>query len=426
MRGMSVETVETAPDHATTPARWSIGLRVAFRLISLYLIVYLALNVAYRFPAGRIVSGLYMARWREFWLWATVHIFQVTGPEATYVPTPSGDTTLHYVQQAMFVGIALIGTLVWSMLDRRRIEYRELHAWVRLLVRYALALILFSYGFSKIFPQQFTPLSFARLMEPYGEFSPMGALWAFMSASRPYAAFSGAIEVIAGALLLFRRTTTLGAMVAAAAMTNVVALNFSYDVPVKIYSTNILLMAVFLLLPDVRRLADVLVFNRSTAPGDLGGARFEHPWARIAANIVWVVFIGYSLEQQVASNISEYRALYMNPNRPAMLGLYQVEDDHHNWRAVALDDPRALPATMNRTPMTVRTKDGAVLRFATAWKENQLTLNRADVWTWSSPDSDHAVLERGGETIRLRKVDTTKLPLLSRGFHWINETSFNY
>ena len=41
-------------------------------------------------------------------------------------------------------------------------------------------------------------------------------------------------------------------MVAAAAMTNVVALNFCDDVPVKLYSTNILLMAVFLLVPGAQ------------------------------------------------------------------------------------------------------------------------------------------------------------------------------
>lgn len=421
---MRAPAVTTASEHATT--HWSIGLRIVCRFISLYWIVYLALNVAYRFPAGRIVSTLYMARWREFWLWATVQVFGVTGPQATYVPTPSGDTTLQYVQQAMFLMIALVGTVLWSIFDRRRTEYRELHAWVRLLVRYALALILFSYGFSKLFPQQFVPLSFARLMEPYGEFSPMGALWSFMAASRPYAVISGAVEVAAGALLLFRRTTTLGALVATGAMANVVALNYCYDVPVKLYSTNILLMAMFLLVPDVRRLADVMVFNRPAAPADLGGAQFTHPWARIAATIVWLAFVGYSLEQQVASNIAEYRALYMNPDRPPVLGLYQVEGDDQNWRAVALDDPRMLSATINRTPMTVRTRDGAVLHFATAWKGNQLTLNKTDVWTWSTPDSDHVVLERNGETVRLRKVDTTQLRLLSRGFHWINETSFNY
>lgn len=47
-------------------------------------------------------------------------------------------------------------------------------------------------------------------------------------------------------------------------MTNVVALNFFYDVPVKLYSSHLLLMAVFLLLPDVQRLLGGLLFNRPT------------------------------------------------------------------------------------------------------------------------------------------------------------------
>jgi len=81
---------------------------------------------------------------------------------------------------------------------------------------------------------------------------------------------------------------------------------------------------------------------------------------------------------------------------------------------------------MNGASMTVRTKDDIVYRFVTTWKTHQLILNGRDAWTWSQPDSDHVVLEMGSDTIRLRKVDTANLPLLSRGFHWINETAFNY
>ena len=41
MRGIAVEN---APNHAINPAHWSIGLRIVFRSISLYWIVYLALK----------------------------------------------------------------------------------------------------------------------------------------------------------------------------------------------------------------------------------------------------------------------------------------------------------------------------------------------------------------------------------------------
>ena len=49
-------------------------------------------------------------------------------------------------------------------------------------------------------------------------------------------------------------------------MTNVVALNLCYDVPVKMYSASILLMATFLLAPDMGRLLNVLLLNRPTVP----------------------------------------------------------------------------------------------------------------------------------------------------------------
>ena len=73
-----------------------------------------------------------------------------------------------------------------------------------------LSVTLFGYGFAKVFPQQFGPPGPFKLIEPYGEFSPMGVLWSFMGASIPYVIFSGACEVAGGALVLFRRTTLLG------------------------------------------------------------------------------------------------------------------------------------------------------------------------------------------------------------------------
>jgi hypothetical protein len=49
-------------------------------------------------------------------------------------------------------------------------------------------------------------------------------------------------------------------------LSNVVALNFSYDVPVKLFSSHLLGMALFLLIPDARRLVNVFFLNRPTQP----------------------------------------------------------------------------------------------------------------------------------------------------------------
>ena len=91
-----------------------------------------------------------------------------------------------------------------------------------------------------------------------------------MGHSAGYTIFTGVIEVLGGALLLFRRTTTLGALIVTGAMVQVAALNYAYDVPVKQYSAVLVLMALFIAAPDLRRVADVLVLNRATSPVDLG------------------------------------------------------------------------------------------------------------------------------------------------------------
>jgi hypothetical protein len=121
----------------------------------------------------------------------------------------------------------------------------------------------------------------------------MGALWSFMSASIPYIVFAGLCEITPAVLLLFRRTTILGTLTAFGVLLNVVMLNVCYDVPVKLYSTNLLLMAIFLATPDVRRLTRVLLLDRRADPSSLPQIHFEMRWARMAATAFQIAFVGY-------------------------------------------------------------------------------------------------------------------------------------
>ncbi len=105
-----------------------------------------------------------------------------------------------------------------------------------------------------------------QLTRTYGDSSPMGLLWTFMAASSMYTFFGGLLEMIPSFPLLFRRTTTIGAAMAAAVMSNVFLMNMCYDVPVKQFSFHLLLMAIILLLPEVPRFADAFLWNRKTEP----------------------------------------------------------------------------------------------------------------------------------------------------------------
>jgi hypothetical protein len=425
MADVAVQPLVEAP---AATGSWGFAHRILFRFVCCYWLLYALpeggrISILYNIPGAQFVAQPYVKMWRAVVPWVAVHVFHVSGRAATYFPTGSGDTTLQYIHNLLYLVVALLATAIWSILDRRRTEYRTLHAWLRLLVRYTLAFTLFGYGFAKVFPLQFRQPGFARLIEPYGEFSPMGALWWFMGASIPYIIFSGAAEVLGGVLLLFRRTTSLGAMVSFAVMANVVALNFCYDVPVKLYSTNILLMAVFLAVPDLRRLIDVLVLNRAAVPADLTAPRFERRWMRIAANVFCVLFVGYALVMHLMDGWQGYRRTFVHPPRPPLYGLYDAESGAPaKWRKVAVEFQNGF---------TVRMTDDTTQFFQTDYDvpKSTITVNKRETLGWTRPDADHVVLSGtlGGSavTIRLRRIDSGKFLLLSRGFHWINETPLN-
>ena len=80
-----------------------------------------------------------------------IQLFHVSAEAATYRQTGSGDTTLQYVSVFLSFVAALCGTAIWSMLDQRREQYVILHSWLRLIIRYFLALMLIGYGNSKVF-----------------------------------------------------------------------------------------------------------------------------------------------------------------------------------------------------------------------------------------------------------------------------------
>ena len=151
--------------------------------------------------------------------------------------------------------IAVIATAVWSYVDRKRESYATLAKWFRVFLRFALAGQLISYGLVKAVPLQMPYPYLGKLVEPFGDFSPMGVLWSSIGASPAYETFAGCAELMGGLLLIFPRTTMLGALISLADMIQVFMLNMTYDVPVKLLSFHLILLSLFLLAPDLRRLA---------------------------------------------------------------------------------------------------------------------------------------------------------------------------
>jgi uncharacterized membrane protein YphA (DoxX/SURF4 family) len=247
---------------------WHPATRILFRIS----FCYFALYAAYGFSILLMYMTYQEGKPPFFVLEAGLHgIVPWVGRHLLGIHQPidfdaRGDSLFAWVENFCFVATALIGALVWSLLDSRRADYSRLHAWLSLFLRLTLAAIMFMYGFDKVFPLQFHSITRMDLVQPLGDLNHYNLMWRFMASSKVYTIFSGSLEVLGGILLLIPPLSNLGAILCALVLSNVFALNISYNVNVKLFSFNLLLMAIFLAAPEIPRLARLLVLNRPVSP----------------------------------------------------------------------------------------------------------------------------------------------------------------
>ncbi len=314
---------------------WSLAHRVTFRIAFSFIVLAL-----FPFPFGSgspLQTTFYQRMWFAVASWLSAHILHVppTPMPSRPVTYTLADNTNGFVELLCFVVLAAAAAIVWTLLDQKREHYRTMHEWLRIYVRYALAFAMLGYGFDKVFALQFNwslpgP---GRLAEPLGNYSPMALMWTFMGYSKPYTIFAGIGEVVGGFLLFFRRTTTLGALLICGVMANVVALDFSYDVGVRIEASLILALAIFLLVPELRRLINFFVLNRPTPAADLNGP-IPVNRTRMVLHAAVVVFAVY---WSAGPSLEGPRERGQRPKSP-LYGLYQVEGFTQNGKQVDQSD----------------------------------------------------------------------------------------
>jgi uncharacterized membrane protein YphA (DoxX/SURF4 family) len=438
----AVPTAAAAPPEGSEGSEWSALRLLGFRLVLVYLLVYNLPVAASWIPA---TSGL-IARYRELWQvavpWVGRHLFHLDHPIAT-APNGSGDRTFDYLQVLCIAALAALAALAWTALDRRRRQPRALSEGLRIYLRFTLAWVLLSQGIGKLTGATFPFPAIDRLQERLGDSSPLTLFSTFMGYSPLYAGFVGAGEALGGLLLLFRRTTTLGALLAVAAAAHAAALDFSYDVPEKLLSLHLLAMAAWLLAPDARRLADGLLLERPTRPPDLAPPWSGRAgrWTALGRLTLKTLLVSYALVAIAWHDLDRRRELMRAP-RPPLYGVWEVEELVRNGRAEPRwnGDPARWRRLIVRSPesLAVHLASGARQSFVTAYGQQQVTLSSAasagqptqrGTLGTSRPDADHLVLQgtMSGEalTVKLRRIDESRVLLLTRGFHLITDVASN-
>ena len=181
----------------------------------------------------------------------------IFGLDSPFVGKIHSDSQGMYVICATSVFVSCVVGLLWTVLVKRTISEKQRYLFVTF-VRYYLALSLFKYGFDKILLNQFPNPEANLLYTSFGNLTPDIMYWSTMGVSREYSVFSGFMELIPAALLLFRRTSVAGGLIAFFVLLNVVVINFGFDVTVKLYSMFLLMLAMIVLFSEYRKILALL------------------------------------------------------------------------------------------------------------------------------------------------------------------------
>ncbi len=213
-----------------------------------------------------------------FFHWLDKHIYHTGYDPKLHVSLPVDNHygVVYYI--TIFFG-AIIAAISWGIIDKKRINYDKLSYWFNVYLRYTLAVVILGYGIDKVIPVQ---MSYPRTMDMirlFGNQSKEDLLWKFMGSSPGYMIFTGSCEIIAAILLFSRRTAVFGYLFTLCVLTNVLALNWFYNISVKFFSSLLWLYALYLLAPW---LAKVFQFFFSDTPVTThqGHYTFEKKWKR--------------------------------------------------------------------------------------------------------------------------------------------------
>lgn len=427
----------------TTNTHWSFTQKFLFRFFFIYFMISIA-------PWTWLENIPYVAEVTVPWYWLQDQIVQFANKSLfkvykELVPlNGSGDTSWAWTHLWIFTLLSLLVAIIWSVLDRNKPAYPRWNYLLCTIVRYYVAMIAFGYGIIKLFALQMSFPSLSQLATPLGDYLPMRFSWMFIGYSAPYQIFSGAAEVIVGLLLFYRKTTTAGALMALAVFTNVMAMNFSYDIPVKLFSTHLVVMSLFLVVQEHKRILSFFVFNQTTAAGNLYEITITKKWQRITRYVLKGLFVLFVMVIPFYGSYDRYQNQKTTSDQaPIRSGIYDVETfavnndtlpaligDSTRWSNLIFQ-PGITGSLISSDTLFRRAYGRSYFGYFVDSAQQQIVFRKSGQQSdslfalkFALPDSNTITL-RGpikGDTVFVRlKRNNKQYRLAEKQFHWLSE-----
>lgn len=349
----------------------------------------------------------------------------------------SGDTTYHYVLVLLVFLLATTGTIVWSVIDRKRKSHDQVFYWLIVSLRFYVGFMLVHYGLAKLNNGQFPGPSFSGMTTTYGDSSPMGLAWRFMGFSEGYKTFMFFAEMM-GVLLFFRKTATIGALLCLMTCLNIMAVNYFFDVPVKLLSTALTIMCLIILSPNFSRLFQFFFKGKTVGLDLLKPFEYKAKWARITKVTVKYLAIAFcagipafytlsaSINKQKDAKEDLYGAYRISsltwPKGPPPVDSLYVSN---GWRVIGIDNyDRAFIKYGDNETIYCKAQieiPAKTLKFSFNERPDVRYTLSYRKWGKDSLELRGDLLDRPVVISLVKK----EFELTSRGFNWINNVPYN-
>ncbi|KQM79082.1 hypothetical protein ASE74_00435 [Pedobacter sp. Leaf216] len=422
-----------------TNTTWNIYKKIAFRFFFLLLPLFIILNNNGSFTFFSGILQLPSLVLHHLIPWFSEHIIHYNY-DHTITTNGSGDTSYDWVLLLFIFLISVIGCIIWSVLDRNRKSYNAAYYWLVVLVRFYLAFTLILYGLIKVIKLQFPDPSLNRLLQPFGDASPMGLAWTFLGFSKGYNIFMGLVEVSA-VLLLFRRTVVIGAFLSLAATAHVMSMNYFFDVPVKLLSTALVVMSLFILAPHFLTLYRFFIKYENQQLSKMYRPTFKKRWLYISAYGLKYLYITASIGTLLYTFIQQTKIYGSEAPKPFLYGIYDVESMKFRGKTVApltSDSTRWKQMVISYAGYArVKTMNDSTYNFSTVFntKKKEVVFNSQDkesaqyILNYNLTGKDKLIISglKGKDSISVsfKKKDLKNFRLINRGFHWVSEYPYN-
>ena len=298
--------------------------------------------------------------------------------------------------------------------------------YIVLIATYYLALILLKYGFDKVFKAQFYLPEPNILYTPFGKLDKDILFWSTMGTSYSYNLFMGFSEIIPAILILFSRTRQIGLLISMGVLINVFAINLSFDISVKLFSGFLLLINLFLMIPTLKVMWNVLILKKQSGLNESTGLAISKSIKiTLKSILIFILFTESLFPYLMNGNFNDDHS-----KRPFLNGAYHVKEFIENGKKLTCKSSPIKRIFIHRDGYLIfqnqqdemsdckleinQIKNTFIL---TDYELNKTTMN----YTFSKKDGLLVISStiNGIETIiKSKAINWQKLPALQKQFHW--------